>query len=202
MEQPAQSTVWMGRGRHLVHYPIKGGAEINLVGVVERPDWEEESWTMPGEPAAMRADFGGWHRSVDDLLGRVDTAWRWALHERKPPSVWHAGRAALLGDACHAMPPFLAQGACMALEDAVVLARRMAAEPGNPAHALRDYAEARRERTERAQRESWQNAWRFHLKSGVLRLCVYGALGIYDKLAPGRSARMFDWLYEYDPATA
>lgn len=201
-ERPPESTVWMGRGRHLVHYPIAGGAQINLVGVVERPDWEDEAWTDQGTPAEMRADFPNWHRSVEELLARVETPWRWALHERRSLSVWSAGRAALLGDACHAMPPFLAQGACMALEDAVVLARRMAAQPGDLTHALRDYAEARRERTAKVQAASWANAWRFHLKGSLTRFCVYGAVGLHDRLRPGRMGRMFDWVYDYDPATA
>lgn len=196
----ANVTVWMGRGRHLVHYPIAGGTQINLVGVVEREGWTDESWTAPGEPAAMAADFAGYDASVDALLGRVETPWRWALFERKPLSVWSAGRVALLGDACHAMPPFLAQGAALALEDAVVLARIMAANRDDLTHALRDYTAARHDRTAEVQKASWQNAWRFHLKGDVMRTCVYGALGFYDLLMPGRAGRMFDWVYSYDAA--
>ncbi|BCW90070.1 6-hydroxynicotinate 3-monooxygenase [Alphaproteobacteria bacterium SO-S41] len=202
MATPPIATVWMGRGRHLVHYPLTARREINLIGVVEQADWKEESWVSPGDPAAMRADFAGWSAETDALLGRVETAWRWALHEHKPLSVWSAGRVALLGDACHAMPPFLAQGAGMALEDAVVLANRLAGRRDDIARALRDYGEARRDRTARVQKASWANAWRFHLRHPVLRTLVYGALGAASAVAPGAPGRMYDWLYSYDPAMA
>jgi len=197
---PPVATVWMGRGRHLVTYPLAARGAMNLIGVVERGDWAEESWTAPGTPDAMRADFGGWHKSIDALLERVTTPWRWALYERKPLSVWSAGRVALLGDACHAMPPFLAQGAAMALEDAVVLARCLKARPDDVNDALRDYGEARHDRTAQMQAASWSNAWRFHLESGVLRTLVYGALGIASRIAPNQPGKIFDWVYAYDPA--
>jgi salicylate hydroxylase len=200
LAETPRANVWMGRGRHLVHYPIAGGRQINLVGVVERDDWRGESWTEAGTPQEMQADFAGWHPSVDALLRRVDAPYRWALYERRNLSVWNAGRVALLGDACHAMPPFLAQGACMALEDAVVLARHVAAAGDDLTRALRDYADARRERTVEVARTAWANAWRFHLRSGWLRTCVYGGLSLASMVAPTRPARLFDWLYEYDPA--
>ncbi len=199
---PPVATVWMGRGRHLVTYPLHHRGVMNLVGVVERRDWQEESWTSEGTPEAMRADFGGWHRSVDTLLERLERPWRWALFERHPLSVWSAGRVALLGDACHAMPPFLAQGAAMALEDAVALARCLKARPEDVSHALRDYGAARHERTAKMQGASWANAWRFHLESGWLRTVVYGALGLASRIAPGQPGKMFDWVYAYDPAKA
>lgn len=197
---PPVATVWMGRGRHLVAYPLPHRGVVNMIGVVEKTDWREESWVSPGAAAEMRAAFGGWHKSLDAWLERLETPLRWALYERHPLSVWSAGRVALLGDACHAMPPFLAQGAAMALEDAVVLARRIAAMPDDLTRALRDYGEARNERTAKVQAASWANAWRFHLESGVLRLCVYGALGLASRIAPRQPERMFDWIYGYDPA--
>lgn len=197
--QAPVATVWMGRGRHLVTYPLPHRGVMNLVGVIEKADWREESWVSAGEAEAMRADFAGWHASIDKLLERLETPWRWALYERRPLSVWSAGRVALLGDACHAMTPFLAQGAAMALEDAVVLARKLEANPEDVPHALRDYGEARHERTARMQAASWANAWRFHLESGLLRFCVYGALGLASRIAPNQPGRMFDWIYAYDP---
>lgn len=202
LSEVPRAHVWMGRGRHLVHYPISAGRQINLVGVVERDDWRGESWSEAGSPAEFQADFAGWHPSVDALLRRVATPYRWALYERHQPSVWCAGRIALLGDACHAMPPFLAQGACMALEDAVVLARRLAETPDDVPRAFRAYASDRRKRTEDVARAAWANAWRFHLHSGLLRTCVYGGLSLASMIAPTRPARLFDWLYQYDAAQA
>lgn len=200
LAKPAVTTVWMGQGRHLVTYPLIPRRVINLVGVVERSDWTSESWTEPGEVADMQADFAGWHDEIDALLARVEMPWRWALYERLPLSTWCAGRAALLGDACHAMPPFLAQGASMALEDAVVLARSLKARPDDWTKALRDYSLARRHRTERVQKASWANAWRFHLKHPAMRFAVYGALEALSSLAPSRPMRMYDWLYGHDPS--
>lgn len=202
LAETPRANVWMGRGRHLVHYPISGGRQINLVGVVERDDWRGESWNEAGTPDEMQADFTGWHPTVDALLRRVAAPYRWALYERKDLSVWNAGRVALLGDACHAMPPFLAQGACMALEDAVLLARHVSERSDDLTRALRDYAESRRERTAEVARAAWANAWRFHLNSSLLRTVVYGGLSLAGMIAPTRPARMFDWLYSYDPATA
>jgi salicylate hydroxylase len=202
LAKPPVATVWMGRGRHLVTYPLTARREINLIGVVEEKPEIEESWSAPGTPADMAADFGGWHAETDALLARVTTPWRWPLYERHPLSVWSAGRIALLGDACHAMPPFLAQGACMALEDAVVLARRMEARRDDAARALRDYGEARRERTARVQRASWANAWRFHVRHPALRTLVYGGLAVLGAIAPSGPGRMYDWLYRYDPVAA
>ncbi len=196
---PPVATVWMGRGRHLVTYPLPHRGVMNLVGVVEKKDWREESWRVEGSVEEMTADFGGWHASVDALLARLEQPLRWALYERHPLAVWSAGRVALLGDACHAMPPFLAQGAGMALEDAVVLARKLKQNPDDVNHALREYGAARQERTAKVQQASWANAWRFHLETGFLRFCVYGALGVASRIAPNQPGKMFDWIYAYDP---
>ncbi len=202
MEPPFAATIWMGQGRHLVTYPLPHRREINLIGVVESGDWREESWSAPGRPEDLAADFAGWHGAVDSLLRRVTTVWRWALYDHAPLSVWSAGRVALLGDACHAMPPFLAQGAGMALEDAVVLARLMAGRRDDIPRALREYGDARRERTARVQKAAWANAWRFHVRNPVMRTLVYGALGALSAVAPSGPGRMYDWLYRYDPGTA
>jgi salicylate hydroxylase len=202
MEPPFTATIWMGRGRHLVIYPLPHRREINLIGVMESGDWREESWSTTGRAEDFADDFAGWHGAVDALLRRVTTVWRWALYDHAPLSVWSAGRVALLGDACHAMPPFLAQGAGMALEDAVLLARLMAERRDDIPRALRDYGEARHERTARVQKAAWANAWRFHVHNPLLRTLVYGALGAFSAVAPAGPGRMYDWLYRYDPDTA
>ncbi len=196
---PPVATVWMGKGRHLVTYPLLPRRMMNLVGVVEREGFLEESWSAQGSRDEMMADFGGWHAETDALLARADQPLRWALYDHAPLSVWSAGRIALLGDACHATPPFLAQGACMALEDAVVLARCVTRLPDDIPRALRDYGEARHQRTERVLKASWANAWRFHLESPLLRTLVYGGLAIVNAIAPSGPAHMFDWLYNYSP---
>ena len=114
---------WVGPGRHVVTYPLRQGELINFVGVVETDHWDTESWTSKGSHDECAADFAGWHPDVHALIDNIDTHYRWALLGRAPIEAWHRGRAVLLGDACHPMLPFMAQGAVMALEDAVVLAR-------------------------------------------------------------------------------
>jgi len=85
---------------------------MNFVGVVEREDWREESWTTPGSHADMLADFAGWHEDVQALIAAIPQPYLWALKLRHPLPSWSVGRVTLLGDACHPTLPFLAQGAC------------------------------------------------------------------------------------------
>ncbi|MDO9714662.1 hypothetical protein Q7A36_40715, partial [Paracraurococcus sp. LOR1-02] len=73
---------WVGPGRHVVQYPLRRGELMNFVGVVERDDWLEESWTTPGTHAAMRADFAGWHDDVQALIDAIPQPYLWALKLR------------------------------------------------------------------------------------------------------------------------
>lgn len=189
------AAVWTGPGRHLVHYYVRGGTLVNLVGVVER-DWRIESWTERGDPAEFAADFAGWPSPVPELLAAVDEAWRWALYDRPPLRRWSAGRATLLGDAAHPMLPFLAQGAAMAIEDAEALASLLADAGEAVEPALLAYETERRSRTAKAQAWSRRNARLFHLP-GALAVPLFGAARLLDGLEPSHGARRFDWLYGY-----
>ncbi len=195
------TTVWTGRGRHFVHYPVRGGDLVNLVGVVEQRTAPTESWTEPGDPAAFGADFIGWPAPVEELIAGVGSPWRYAIHDRPPLARWSEGRVTLLGDAAHPAPPFLAQGAAMAVEDAEALARHLAhhVEARTPAaDAFRDYEAERRPRTMRVQRWSRRNARLFHLPGSLART-VFGAAGVVDRLTPGGASARIDWLYGYRP---
>ena len=145
---PPTAAVWTGRGRHLVHYFVRGGALVNLVGVVDGQAWTQESWSEPGDPRTLATAFAGWPEPVADLLAAVDTCWRWAIHDRAPLPRWSVGRIALLGDAAHPTAPFLAQGAGMAIEDACALAHHLCVGAPVP-EALTAYAKARHARTAR-----------------------------------------------------
>ena len=135
--------VWMGPGRHFVHYFVASRALVNFVAIVEQDTWTRESWTDRGEIADALAAFDGWHPHVRDIIGAVDETFIWALFDRAPLARWSAGRVTLLGDACHAMLPFMAQGAAQAIEDGATLAACLA-EPGpDVAAALRRYEELR-----------------------------------------------------------
>ncbi len=191
--------VWTGPHRHFVGYPVRGGALINFVAVTEEADWRVESWSEPGDKAVLLSRFAGWPASARALIDAADEVWRWALYDRPALPQWSKGRATLLGDAAHPMLPFLAQGAAMAIEDAVVLARCLRAGEVQP--ALRRYEAARRARTAKAQGWSRRNATLFHLP-GPVATAVFGAAAALDQLAPGGGARRFDWLYGYDAANA
>ena len=188
------AAVWAGGGRHFVHYPVRGGALVNFVGVVER-DWREESWTAPGNAGELAAEFSGWPASVTALIAAAGPAWRWALFDRPPLARWSVGRATLLGDAAHPMLPFLAQGAAMAIEDAEALARLLA-EGEEVSAALTAYEGARRSRTRKVQAWSRRNARLFHLPP-VVAGAAFGAAGALDRVRGRTGAERFDWLYGY-----
>jgi salicylate hydroxylase len=114
--------VWMGPGKHFVHYFVQNRRLVNFVVAIEQDTWTRESWTDRGEVATALAAHKGWHPQVRGILRAADTTFIWALFDRKPMARWSVGRVTLLGDACHAMLPFMAQGAAQAIEDGATLA--------------------------------------------------------------------------------
>ena len=158
---------WMGPSRHLVAYPVGGGARyLNVVAVVPESDWRSESWTSPGSVDELRIMFSGWSPDVIRILDAVtDPVYRWALYDRNPLDKWSTDATTLLGDACHPMLPFLAQGAAQAIGDAAALGRALSTG-GDLAAALRRYETARRDHTAEIQRLSWRNNELFHLPDG------------------------------------
>ncbi len=188
--------VRMGPGRHLVSYPLRGASLVNFVAVEARADWAAEGWTTPGDPAELRRAFAGWGCDVETLLGRADACFLWGLFGHPPLPGWVRGRLALLGDACHPMLPFLAQGATMALEDAWVLAAALDAAD-DPQAGLVAYAAARRDRATRVQRASARNAWLYHMRPG-LRAPLHLGLKTVSDAAPQLLLGRFDWLFGAD----
>lgn len=198
--EPA-ATVWTGPGRHLVTYFLRGGALVNVVAVEERDDWRDEGWTTPGDPAALHAAFAGWHPAVRTVLAHVEDTFLWALFDRPAMPRWHDGRAVLVGDACHPTLPFMAQGAAMALEDALVLARRLAATDDLPA-ALARYQAARWPRATRLQAQARANAGLFHLTEGPGGVLARAKLAVASYLPRPVALHSFDWIYGYDATAA
>ena len=133
--------------------------------------WREESWTTPGSVEELRAEYAGYHPEARALLAACDSVLKTALYERDPLPSWSRGRVTLLGDACHPMMPFMAQGAGMAVEDAVVLARCLHEGMADIPAALRRYERARLARTAEIQVASRGNAW---LRAGGNADWVYG----------------------------
>lgn len=158
--------------KQIVVFPLTGGHEIFVFATVPQSDWSEEGGTLPGDVEDLRAAYTDFHPSAQALLTAVKTVTRSALHVRPPLPHWAKGRVTLLGDAAHPTVPFMAQGACMAIEDAVVLGRALAgARPGDVPAALAAYEAARKPRTRRIQESSLANNW---LKSSANADWVYG----------------------------
>ncbi len=142
--------LWAGPRCHFVHYPLRRGELYNLVAVFHS-DHYEEGWNAEGSKDLLREHFKGLRPEVLRLLDLIDTWRMWVLCDREPVKDWSNGRVTLLGDAAHPMLQYLAQGACMATEDAVVLAEKVAATPGDIAGAFRAYQQDRYLRTSRTQ---------------------------------------------------
>jgi salicylate hydroxylase len=189
---------WIGPGGHIVHYPLRGGRLMNFVGALERADWQVESWSARGTTAELAADFRGWHEDIQALIRSIDTPYKWALMVRPPLERWSVGRVSLLGDAAHSMLPTLAQGAVMAIEDGLILARCLKAHP-EPSSALKRYEAARRERTRRTVEGSAANIHRFH--DPALADPVEGRKYVEREWAGERIAERYEWLFRYDATT-
>ena len=188
-----QSCLWLGREAHLVHYPLRGCSVVNVVAVVDENEpapGPEEDWSRPGDPAILTARFSCWHKDARALLAAAPEWRRWPLIERDPLPGWTAGRVALLGDAAHPMPPFLAQGAAQAIEDAAALGAALQATR-DVAQGLAAYAAARRARADRVQGESRAQGRIYHL-SGLAAFARDAAL---RALGGERLLARYDWLY-------
>jgi len=153
---------WVGPHGHFTVYPIRRGELINVVGHTERSDWQVESWYEIGDPSEFANDFTDWHSEIQTLIRNIDQPYKWALFLHDTLENWSHYRVTLLGDACHPMLPYLAQGANMALEDAVVLGRCLEAGSGDVAQALKLYENLRIPRTTRVVEESAANQHRYH----------------------------------------
>ena len=191
-------TNWVGPGRHVVHYPLRAGTLMNVVGIVERDDWKVESWSAQGDPRELLRDFAGWHDDVQSLMRAIEAPFKWALATREPLMTWSEGRVSLLGDACHPTLPMLAQGAAQAIEDGVVLARALAKHADIPA-ALRAYESVRVERTARMVRGSAENATRFH--NPALAHAEGAADYVSREWAEQKIRARYEWLFTYDVTT-
>jgi salicylate hydroxylase len=180
--------LWLGHNAHLVHYPIKAGAMVNIVAIV-RDDWHEPGWSAAGKPSELAPRFAGFAPAARALIAMPEHWQKWALFDRAPARIRAKGPVTLLGDAAHPMLPFLAQGGAMAIEDAAVLAQCLERDE-DTAHALRTYEWTRRRRVARAQREARRNSWRYHLGPlAFARDLVLRAMG------GERLLHRYDWLY-------
>ncbi|HEY0933946.1 MAG TPA: FAD-dependent monooxygenase [Trebonia sp.] len=190
--RPAQS-VWIGPGRHVVHYPVSGGEFINMVAVGPADGYITESWTATATVEEFLAAYEGWDDRLTSLIKGARTPGRWALMIRQPLPGWTRGPVTLLGDAAHPMLPFLGQGAAQAFEDAATLARCLAEDRADPARALRRYEALRIARASTVQQGSHARADFNHLPDGPEQRARDDELRAIDPLASNA------WLYSHDP---
>lgn len=189
-----QVGLWLGPEAHLVHYPVRGGTAINLVAVIE-DGWDKEGWNTQADPAELMPHFSRWCEEARTLLN-AGPAWRkWALFALPNLERWQGSRTVLLGDAAHPVLPFLAQGAGLAIEDALSLARELAASgTDDPTPAFENYVKVRRPRATRLQTESRRMGAVYHYG---------GAMGQARNVAlrlsgPEQNLARFDWLYQFE----
>ncbi|MFH8900569.1 FAD-dependent monooxygenase [Streptomyces coeruleorubidus] len=189
--RPVQ-TLWLGPDRHLVHYPISAGTQINIVAFGPAYDWTTESWSAEGRIEDLRAEFADWSDDLRVLLAAAERTGRWALLDRDPLPRWTNGPVALLGDAAHPMFPFFAQGAAQAMEDAAVLAGCLAGQWEAPSAALRRYEDIRRPRATRVQQMSRGRAQSNHLPDGPAQQARDLSFSSVDPFAHN------GWIYGHD----
>jgi 2-polyprenyl-6-methoxyphenol hydroxylase-like FAD-dependent oxidoreductase len=189
--------LWMGPNAHLVAYPISAGRQINVVAIVAGT-WNRPGWTAPGESNEIKQFFASarWPATARMLASAVDEWKRWALYTVPDDGEWQEGQIALLGDAAHAMLPFAAQGAGMAIEDAAVLAKCLS-EGGSDAAgvtaALRKYARQRRSRVTKIQRLAARQGRIYHM-TGLMA----AARDLFIRALGGkRMLSRQDWIYDW-----
>ena len=193
------STNWLGPRGHVLHYPIRGGELLNLLAIVERDDWQVESWTVQGTTDELANDFPGWHPDVQAIIRNIETPFKWALMVRGPMPQWSEGRVTLLGDACHPTLPFLGQGGVMAIEDSYVIAACLKKHFTDPANAMARYEDIRRERTSAVVRKSHEN--RRQAFNPALADQDEAVVSVAEDWQQTLARERQDWLYTYD-ATA
>jgi salicylate hydroxylase len=181
---PGTLRMWVGESKHFLVFPVRAGRLLNYVGFAQSGTSVRESWSAPGDPAALAAQFAGWDRVIGDVIaaasGPGGSGFQWGMYDRAPLPRWSSGRLTLLGDAAHPMLPHLGQGVNQALEDAVALATLLGAvrSPAGVPSALAAYEELRRGRTALVQLGSRRNG------AG------------YDSSGSQLTDRR--WIYEYD----
>ena len=187
---------WVGPGGHVINYLLRRGEIFNFVGIVER-DWRVESWTERGTREECAADLAGWHPDIHDIVRNIETPYKWALLGREPLARFSHGRVTLVGDAAHPTLPMLAQGANMAIEDGLVLARCLAAYD-DVETALARFDAARVDRTAKLVRGANEMAKRFH--NPALREAA-GAKAYVDAQWNEETVKQrYDWIFQYDAA--
>ena len=185
------ASLWLGPRKHFVHYKVRKGDLVNCIGISESYGWRKESWIEKADIEEFKVEFNGWDPRLRKLIESVDqtTVYKWALYRRPMIKKWHTDRQVLLGDSCHAILPFLAQGAALAIEDAAVLANCLSEEQ-DIKNAFSSYQRLRERRVSWVQFMSNANAHSFH--------CSEQLAPLRNFLLKRFSGPALDRLYRYE----
>ncbi|MEM1262141.1 MAG: FAD-dependent oxidoreductase [Pseudomonadota bacterium] len=185
-----RTQLWVGRGAHIVTYPVASGRLLNVLACAREAHWPHRRWSEPADPHDLAHRFRRWHREVRSVLQRCRSVYKWGLHVRDPLARWSRGPVIAIGDACHPMLPFAAQGAAQAIEDAWAVATALARH-ADPSAAFSAVDSARRDRVSDVVAESRARAELYH--GGVLGQLARPALATRI----GGIDSSMDWLYGY-----
>ncbi len=189
--EPTGYVQWVGSGRHLNAYYLRGGEVINIVTQEDTDQWVDEGWSTSGDPDAMRRSFPNAEPRLERLLRCVTDCSKWGLFTRPLTDNWGRGRIQLIGDAAHAMLPNAGQGACQAFEDAYILARWMDAER-DPVKAFANFRRVRIPRVHAVQRLAIARAKFKHMQDSAAQK---------ELITSGQRSGSVssDWLLGFDP---
>ncbi len=186
--------LWLHEGGHVVHYPVSGGRKFNIVAAVNE-NWHSEGWSEPSDGAILGMRFAAVAEELSEVLALPGEWLRWAGADREPVGQWGRGPVTLIGDAAHPTLPYLASGAVMALEDAVVLGQEVERSPANLPAALQAYEKARQPRTARIVRSSHRLAGIYHAGPPLSFF-----RDVFIRMTSGRRGlERMAWLYDWRP---
>jgi salicylate hydroxylase len=185
--------IWLSPGAHVVHYPVRAGREFALVVIADEPA-SFDGWASAVPAEAVAAQVRSLAPALRELLSQAQTWRAWALQSLPPLQIWTDGRMTLLGDAAHPVLPFLAQGAVLALEDAVVLARHLADGSTSVDQQLSAFGRERQKRAARVASSSVRNGRIYHL-AGPL---AFARNTVLRTAPPQRLMASYDWLYGFE----
>ncbi|MBV9607733.1 MAG: FAD-dependent monooxygenase [Solirubrobacterales bacterium] len=198
-ERPANDNAqWLGPHGTIVLYPVRRDELINVVCHYDDDGYRHESWVTECERREVLERYRGWHESLLRVFSAGELWYKWALYDRDPIPRWTRGRVTILGDAAHAMLPYLGQGACQAIEDGCVLAAALAAQPDDPVGALGVYERARRPRASQVVLAARERGVSNHLASPWAALRRDVSIALRRRLGRDPDGRGTAWIPAYD----
>ena len=190
--------ILVGPRRHIVLYPLFSRSLLNIVLCKNARKWSSDGWSVPADISEVVQTFGDF-KGIDKVLNEITSVHKWGLFGYKNPLHWNLDSVALIGDACHPMLPYLAQGANQALEDAMSLGYFLSYKSEVPLFSrLEEYSKDRRDRVLKVQHAASRNATLYHLPKGPVRFISHAGLNLISRAAPNFLLSQFDWLYGYN----